>query len=70
MMTDQQQRVDAVFRDRFGRPSVLAAAAPGRVNLIGEHVDGQLFPQPASDRRSGERYFLNRPSFLLPRASV
>jgi galactokinase len=39
MMTDQQQRVDAVFRDQFGRPPVLAAAAPGRVNLIGEHVD-------------------------------
>jgi galactokinase len=38
-MTDQQQRVDAVFRDCFGRPPVLAAAAPGRVNLIGEHVD-------------------------------
>jgi galactokinase len=38
-MTDQQQRVDAVFRERFGRPPVLAAAAPGRVNLIGEHVD-------------------------------
>ena len=38
-MTDQQQRVDAVFRDRFGRLPVLAAAAPGRVNLIGEHVD-------------------------------
>jgi len=38
-MTHQQQRVDAVFCDRFGRPPVLAAAAPGRVNLIGEHVD-------------------------------
>jgi galactokinase len=38
-MTDQQQRVDAVFRDLFGRPPVVAAAAPGRVNLIGEHVD-------------------------------
>jgi galactokinase len=38
-MTNQQQRVDAVFRERFGRPPVLAAAAPGRVNLIGEHVD-------------------------------
>jgi len=38
-MTDQQQRVDAVFRDRFGRSPVVAAAAPGRVNLIGEHVD-------------------------------
>jgi len=38
-MTHQQQRVDAVFRERFGRPPILAAAAPGRVNLIGEHVD-------------------------------
>jgi galactokinase len=38
-MTDQQQRVDAVFRDRFGRQPIFAAAAPGRVNLIGEHVD-------------------------------
>ena len=28
-----------MFRDRFGRPPLLAAAAPGRVNLIGEHVD-------------------------------
>jgi galactokinase len=38
-MTHQQRRVDAVFRDLFGRPPVLAARAPGRVNLIGEHVD-------------------------------
>jgi galactokinase len=38
-MTHQQSRVDAVFRGLFGRPPVLAARAPGRVNLIGEHVD-------------------------------
>lgn len=38
-MTHQQRRVDAVFRGLFGRPPALAAAAPGRVNLIGEHVD-------------------------------
>ena len=38
-MTDQQRRVEAVFQDLFGRPPCLAAAAPGRVNLIGEHVD-------------------------------
>ena len=38
-MTNQRRRVDAVFRDCFGRPASLAAAAPGRVNLIGEHVD-------------------------------
>lgn len=38
-MTDQQRRVEAVFQALFGRPPCLAAAAPGRVNLIGEHVD-------------------------------
>jgi len=38
-MTDQQRRVGAVFHEIFGRPPVLAARAPGRVNLIGEHVD-------------------------------
>ncbi len=27
------------FTDLFGRPSELAASAPGRVNLIGEHTD-------------------------------
>ena len=27
------------FRERFGRPPRWMAAAPGRVNLIGEHVD-------------------------------
>ena len=27
------------FAERFGRPPTWAAAAPGRVNLIGEHVD-------------------------------
>ena len=35
-MTDQQRQADTVFRQQFGRPSLLAAAAPGRVNLIGE----------------------------------
>lgn len=38
-MTNQRGSVDAVFCDRFGRPPTLVAAAPGRVNLIGEHVD-------------------------------
>ena len=38
-MTDQQRQADAVFRELFGRPTAVAAAAPGRVNLIGEHVD-------------------------------
>ena len=38
-MTDQRRRVDAAFRECFRRPPTQAAAAPGRVNLIGEHVD-------------------------------
>lgn len=37
----------AVFRDKFGSDPNLAACAPGRVNLIGEHTDyneGFVFP--------------------------
>ncbi len=38
-MTHQHDRAGGVFRDLFGRQPQIAAAAPGRVNLIGEHVD-------------------------------
>jgi len=31
--------LDSDFRRRFGRPPTVVAAAPGRVNLIGEHTD-------------------------------
>jgi galactokinase len=34
----EQQAVNA-FRDRFGQDPDVVASAPGRVNLIGEHVD-------------------------------
>lgn len=33
----------AEFRARFGRPPAFIARAPGRVNLIGEHIDYALF---------------------------
>lgn len=33
------QEARALFRQRFGRPPTYAVAAPGRVNLIGEHTD-------------------------------
>src|SRR5436305_396819 len=33
------QRAAAVFAERFSRPPQWVVAAPGRVNLIGEHVD-------------------------------
>src|SRR6266446_6292950 len=33
------RKVAAQFAEHFGRPPRWLAAAPGRVNLIGEHVD-------------------------------
>jgi len=33
------KRAVVAFRERFGREPTVAAAAPGRVNLIGEHTD-------------------------------
>jgi galactokinase len=33
------QRVAVAFEERFGRPPAGVWAAPGRVNLVGEHVD-------------------------------
>ncbi len=38
-MTGLEERVRNVFQDAFGEPPTLVARAPGRVNLIGEHVD-------------------------------
>ena len=34
-----RQRVIQRFKQRFGRPPDALALAPGRVNLLGEHVD-------------------------------
>ena len=53
-LTIDRQLSDAVeaFADRFGQPPRFAAAAPGRVNLIGEHTDyndGYVLPM-AIDR--------------------
>ena len=39
MDRDPANAARARFRDRFGRPPEGVAFAPGRVNLIGEHVD-------------------------------
>ncbi|PYE54462.1 galactokinase [Deinococcus yavapaiensis] len=38
-MSDTQDTHRATFRDLFGLDATVTAAAPGRVNLIGEHTD-------------------------------
>ncbi|MBL1218058.1 MAG: galactokinase [Planctomycetes bacterium] len=38
-ISDLVERASAEFQNRFGHPPAYRAAAPGRVNLIGEHVD-------------------------------
>jgi len=38
-LTDLAARATAAFQERFGRPARYVVAAPGRVNLIGEHTD-------------------------------
>ena len=34
-----EQAVARAYQQAFGCPPVALAAAPGRVNLIGEHID-------------------------------
>ena len=50
---EQIDRLRGVFEARFGRPPAFAAAAPGRVNLIGEHTDyNDGFVLPMAIQRS------------------
>ena len=61
-MADLQSKIPALedlltearekFREKFGTAPEVAACAPGRVNLIGEHVDycdGFVFPMVSRD---------------------
>ena len=51
-MTSAEARARATFRARFGREPAGTAFAPGRVNLIGEHVDyndGLVLPMALAD---------------------
>lgn len=53
-LATQLERTQKAFAQRFGRPATIAAVAPGRVNLIGEHTDyndGFVLPM-AIDRQS------------------
>ena len=52
-MREIERRAVAAYREQFGEEPAVVASAPGRVNLIGEHVDysgGFVFPC-AVDRR-------------------
>ncbi|MFD0785920.1 galactokinase family protein, partial [Micromonospora azadirachtae] len=65
-MTDVADRATAGFRQEFGEPPAGHWAAPGRVNLIGEHTDyndGFVLPfalplrtVAAADRQQGARW--------------
>lgn len=49
MTMDLRQRIIAIFRQRFGTDPEFVARAPGRVNLLGEHVDyNEGFVLPAA----------------------
>jgi galactokinase len=53
-LSAQVRAAASAFAARFGRPARFAAAAPGRVNLLGEHTDynaGFVFPM-AIDRHT------------------
>lgn len=39
MTSTARMRAVAAFRERFGEEPAVVVRAPGRVNLIGEHVD-------------------------------
>jgi len=48
-----EARASALFRQRFGAAPAVVASAPGRVNLIGEHVDyhgGHVLPIATAER--------------------
>src|SRR3954464_13192748 len=47
------ERVAALFTDRFGAAPAVVASAPGRLNLIGEHLDyngGPVLPMALEQR--------------------
>jgi galactokinase len=47
------ERVTGIFQQRYGKPCEAVARAPGRVNLLGEHVDyNDGFVMPAATDRA------------------
>jgi galactokinase len=63
-------KTDADFRSTFGRGAEVVAAAPGRVNLIGEHVDyNDGFVLPAAIERYAVVAAARRPDAVVRVAS-
>ena len=53
MTADPVRRAEALFRATYGVAPAAVASAPGRVNLIGEHVDyhgGHVLPMATAER--------------------
>lgn len=38
-LAPEEARIRALFQERYGRPAEIVAACPGRLNLLGEHID-------------------------------
>ncbi len=60
--------ITKVFNEKFGYPASYLARAPGRVNLLGEHMDyndGFVLPT-AIDRASSRNLYLPRLSRSRP----
>lgn len=56
------------FLEKFGARPEVAACAPGRVNLIGEHIDyceGFVFPM-VSVKRGGRRWVQEKKFWAVP----
>ena len=63
---ERLRRLAGAFESRFGRPPTAVAAAPGRVNLIGEHLDyNEGHVLPVAIDRSVMVAFAPRPDRLV-----
>jgi galactokinase len=54
-MDEAIQLAVKLFREKFGQEPTIGVSAPGRVNLIGEHIDycdGFVFPMVPSSRHA------------------
>ena len=50
---ERYARLIATFEEQYGGKPDLLARSPGRVNLIGEHIDYEGYSVPANGSRPG-----------------